>query len=165
MEKRISKIIEYKKLNSSQFAEEIGVQRSSISHILSGRNKPSLDLVLKILERFPEIEQNWLLFGKGEMLKEYDLFSNVAEKSANTKEKEDDNVRNRENEDNQDAPTDFIDIVSKNLFNSQSTSTNNSKESSNIDKKREDDLPSSGIDIERIVVFYKNGKFKNYEPF
>ncbi len=61
---RIQEIMQEKKLSPSQFAEEIGVQRSGISHILSGRNKPSLEFILKILNRFPEVNTAWLLFGK-----------------------------------------------------------------------------------------------------
>lgn len=51
--------------SGSSFAEKIGVQRSSISHILSGRNKPSLDFILKILTAFPEVDLYWLFNGKG----------------------------------------------------------------------------------------------------
>ncbi len=54
-------------MNASRFAETIGVQRSSISHIISGRNKPSLDLINKILEGFPKVSTDWLLLGKGDM--------------------------------------------------------------------------------------------------
>lgn len=56
-------------LTSSKFAEAIGIQRSAMSHIISGRNKPSLDVLIKILERFTYIESDWLLFDKGEMMK------------------------------------------------------------------------------------------------
>lgn len=64
--KRLQKVIDYYGETASSFAEKIGVQRSSISHILSGRNKPSLEFVLKILSAFPEVELYWLLNGKGE---------------------------------------------------------------------------------------------------
>lgn len=64
--KRLQKVIDYYGESASSFAEKIGVQRSSISHILSGRNKPSLDFVLKVLSSFPEVEMYWLLNGKGE---------------------------------------------------------------------------------------------------
>ena len=57
--------MDYYNESASSFAEKIGVQRSSISHILSGRNKPSLDFVLKVLSSFPEVELYWLLNGKG----------------------------------------------------------------------------------------------------
>ena len=63
--KRLQKVIEYYDESASSFAEKIGVQRSSISHILSGRNRPSLDFVLKILSSYPEVELYWLLNGKG----------------------------------------------------------------------------------------------------
>ncbi len=63
--KRLQKVIDYYAETASSFSEKIGVQRSSISHILSGRNKPSLDFVLKILAVFPEVELYWLLNGKG----------------------------------------------------------------------------------------------------
>ncbi|WP_420573358.1 helix-turn-helix domain-containing protein [Kordia sp.] len=63
--KRLKKVIEYYDLSASAFADKLGVQRSSISHILSGRNKPSLEFVMKVLNNFPEVELYWLLNGKG----------------------------------------------------------------------------------------------------
>lgn len=63
--KRIKKIMEYYDFSASSFAEKIGVQRSSISHILSGRNKPSLDFVIKITRCFDEVDIEWLVNGKG----------------------------------------------------------------------------------------------------
>jgi transcriptional regulator with XRE-family HTH domain len=75
MTDRISLLIKAKNLSSAQFADEIGVQRSSISHLMSGRNKPSLDLIQKTLQRFPEVSTEWLLFGKGEMVPEMNLFN------------------------------------------------------------------------------------------
>lgn len=63
--KRLQKILEYYELTAAGFADTIEVGRSSISHILSGRNKPSLDFVLKIVQTYPEVELYWLLNGKG----------------------------------------------------------------------------------------------------
>lgn len=62
---RLKKVIQYYQLTASNFADKIEVQRSSISHILSGRNKPSLDFVLKVVNKFPEVDMYWLLNGKG----------------------------------------------------------------------------------------------------
>jgi transcriptional regulator with XRE-family HTH domain len=62
---RIKKIMDYRKLNSASFAELINVPRSAISHILSERNKPSLEFVLKIEAAFPEVDLQWLLHGYG----------------------------------------------------------------------------------------------------
>jgi len=67
MNERIRKILEEKNLNASRFADEIGVQRSSISHIISGRNKPSLDFIQKVLLRYPDLSAEWLVSGKGQM--------------------------------------------------------------------------------------------------
>ncbi|WP_298555586.1 helix-turn-helix transcriptional regulator [uncultured Algibacter sp.] len=63
--KRLQRIIDYYGESASSFADKIGVQRSSISHILSGRNKPSLDFILKTLSAFPEVDLYWLFNGKG----------------------------------------------------------------------------------------------------
>ncbi len=63
--KRLEKVIHHYGLSASSFAEKIGVQRSSISHILSARNKPSLEFIMKVLSSFPEVDLYWLLNGKG----------------------------------------------------------------------------------------------------
>ena len=69
MVNRILKILKEENLTASQFADLIDVQRSSMSHILSGRNNPSLDFVHKILKAFPLINTDWLMSGTGEMYK------------------------------------------------------------------------------------------------
>lgn len=78
MKERIEEFLRRENKTYIQFAQEIGVQPSSISHILSGRNKPSLDFVLKMLSRYKNISPSWLLFGKGEMYTDYvsSLFDN-----------------------------------------------------------------------------------------
>ncbi len=70
---RLKKILENHQLTASLFADKIGVQRSSISHILSGRNKPSLDFILKVTNAFDDIDIHWLLNGKGHYPKGIDL--------------------------------------------------------------------------------------------
>ena len=67
MEKRIRKIIQKEGLNVNQFSKIIGVNRSTLSHILSGRNKPSVDVLEKILDSFPSVNANWLLSGLGKI--------------------------------------------------------------------------------------------------
>ena len=62
---RLKKIIDFNDLSASSFADRIGVQRSSISHILSGRNNPSLDFILKVLQEYQEVEFYWLVNGDG----------------------------------------------------------------------------------------------------
>lgn len=62
---RLEKLFKYYGLSPAVFADKISVQRSSISHLLSGRNKPSLEFVLKIIKTFPEVNLYWLLNGEG----------------------------------------------------------------------------------------------------
>lgn len=58
---KIKQILADKNITPSLFADEIGIQRSSMSHILAGRNKPSLDIVQKIIKRYPDLGMRWIL--------------------------------------------------------------------------------------------------------
>ncbi|MFA6128866.1 MAG: helix-turn-helix transcriptional regulator [Bacteroidales bacterium] len=69
MVERIKEIILNEGLTSGNFADLIGVQRSSMSHILNGRNNPSLDFIVKTLQTFPKVNPEWLLTGAGPMLR------------------------------------------------------------------------------------------------
>ena len=60
---RLEEFIKSKKISKSAFANQIGVQRSSIAHFFSGRNKPSLDFYIKIKEKYPEVDLNWIISG------------------------------------------------------------------------------------------------------
>lgn len=63
--KRLEKIMDYYALSAAALAEEMDFNRSTISHLLSGRNKPSLEFAMKLYQKFPEVTMDWLLFGKG----------------------------------------------------------------------------------------------------
>ncbi|WP_282070359.1 helix-turn-helix domain-containing protein [Olleya namhaensis] len=135
--KRLQKVIEYYSESASSFAEKIGVQRSSISHILSGRNKPSLEFVLKVLSSFPEVELYWLMNGKGEFPKIES--QNRQEPIAPVSKKDDQNL--------------FTDSKNENPVESK-----NSDLLKNLNHKS-----SNGKIIERIVIFYSDGSFSNFE--
>ena len=82
---RIKRIIEQEDVNASYFADYIGVSRPAMNHILKERNNPSLDVILKILEKYNNINTDWLLFGKGPMLKseksviQTSIFDNISD--------------------------------------------------------------------------------------
>ena len=63
MIKRLESFIKSKQLTKSSFATKIGVQRSSLAHFFSGRNKPSLDFYIKIKNKYPEVDLNWIISG------------------------------------------------------------------------------------------------------
>lgn len=93
--KRLKIIFDYYGLSASSFADKIDVGRASISHILSGRNKPSLDFVMKVVSTFEEVELYWLLNGKGSFpassLKEIEL---TEEQTEETREEQKPNSKN-----------------------------------------------------------------------
>ncbi len=68
MIERINQIMRDKNITPRQFASELGIPPSSLSHIMNGRNKPSLDFIMKIMQRWPDININWLMFGTDDML-------------------------------------------------------------------------------------------------
>lgn len=78
MKDRIILLIKAMNQTAAQFADEIGVQKSSISHIISGRNNASLDFIQKILFRYPEVNMDWLMFGKGPIFKSPDEVTNAS---------------------------------------------------------------------------------------
>lgn len=145
--KRLEIILDYYNLSASSFADKIGVQRSSLSHLLSGRNKPSLDFIIKVIEVFPEVDLYWLLNGKGTFPKSEIKNIVVEEKKSTPKE---DSILKNESEVNL-----FSTAIRENSENTIQPAPNShhSPISSNNDNN-----------IERIVIFYKDGTFKNYMP-
>ena len=85
MKDRIHKLLQEYDISSTYLADKIGVQRSSISHLLSGRNKPGFDFIQKLLKNYPDINPKWLILGKGPMYHNDNQptlpFSNTKEKS------------------------------------------------------------------------------------
>ncbi|MCD4709779.1 MAG: helix-turn-helix domain-containing protein [Bacteroidales bacterium] len=67
MKERLIQLLDLEQLSPSKFADIIGVQRSSISHVISGRNKPSFDFLQKTLKAFPGLNASWLMMGEGNM--------------------------------------------------------------------------------------------------
>lgn len=74
---RIKMIMKMNQLSSASFADKIGVQRSNMSHILTGRNKPSLDFIEKVLIHFPKVNAGWLISGQIQQLEEANIGTDV----------------------------------------------------------------------------------------
>lgn len=161
---RISKVIEYSGLTSSEFADEIEAQRSSISHITSGRNRPSLDFLIKVKEKYPEIQWNWLILGEGEMLEKVDnskksvlplpdLFAMI----------DDDNFGKTEREDKIQK-----EIQRESIVADQNKEVKEINDSQALEEKKESKTiqisENQNNTIKRIVIFYENGKFESFEP-
>ena len=74
---RIKMVMKANQLNAATFADRIGVQRSNLSHILTGRNKPSLDFIEKMLIQFPKVNASWLISGQ---IQQTDVINPLKEK-------------------------------------------------------------------------------------
>ncbi|MFA5648690.1 MAG: helix-turn-helix transcriptional regulator [Bacteroidales bacterium] len=136
MKSRLQKIISAEGLTPAQFAELIGMQRSSISHILSGRNNPSFDMLQNILTKFSKINPNWLIMGKGDMYQKAIQTSLFTEQSSS------------------EQP-----VKTPSLTNS----TLNADAVAQSKVKPPEDL-LFGKNVERVIVFYKDKTFTEYLP-
>ena len=140
MKERILEFLKNENKTSAQFAEEIGVQPSGISHIISGRNNPSLDFVIKMLEKYSFLSADWLIFGKGSMYKEprmADLFSSI-----------DINEAVKVNEET---------IIKDKKLTESIQGRDNETFSSAFPEKE-------AVNVIKIVWFYENGSFEEFFP-
>lgn len=176
LNERISKVIEYSQLTPSEFADEIDVQRSSISHITSGRNKPSLEFIIKIKSRFPELLWDWLVTGEGEMLK-----PELPETKTHEEQTEEDQIKTTPlpdlftmiNEDDEFG-VDETEVEPVMTASGESVIPTKDKGAEKIsDSQRLEASPEEILSqvignqtnkIKRIVLFYENGKFESFEP-
>jgi len=150
MREKLLKLMKYEKLSSSRLAEILEIQPSSISHILSGRNKPSFDFLVKILRRFPTLNPDWLLLDSDQMYRQSD-------ESAALK-------------DNQViAPISTSTIQAGSSEHRQNNSSNDSSVANNNSTKRTTptELPFTNNQnvnktIERVIVLYSD---KSFEAF
>ena len=76
---RIKSILEESQMTAADFAAAIGISRSNLTHLLSGRNQPSFSLLEKLLKAFPQIRTEWLVTGLGDMLRDEDDFAKTVE--------------------------------------------------------------------------------------
>jgi DNA-binding XRE family transcriptional regulator len=177
LNERISKVIEYSNLTPSEFADEIDVQRSSISHITSGRNKPSLEFIIKIKSSFPEILWDWLVTGEGKMLK-----SDLPEMEEAPEEKiEEETTKPTSLPDlftmmnnDEDFGTEEPEIITpkpslgESFIPHQSTVQEKISDSQRLENSHQQNINQIAGNqqgkIKRIVIFYENGKFESFEP-
>lgn len=149
MKKRIEQLMEEKNLTITSLADEIGVKRPTIAHAMSGRNKPSLDVVTKILERFRDINSDWLLFGKDPMIKssvpvQQELFSDTVVQNTQsvTKPEEGSNLQ----------PPPPVETGIRSITAIQSTGESQARKT-DCDKK-----------VSKILIFFSDNTFETFVP-
>ena len=138
MKERLMEFLKAHHMTSTRLADEIGVQRSSISHILSGRNKPSYDFIFKFLRHYNEINPKWLILGEGSMYAKEKQTSMSFEQPLEKSTPRESAIQNEKKDD---------------------TRTENFQENEKNEKMT---LPNSHI--EKIVIFYSDNRFEEYSP-
>ena len=150
MNTRIRQFMDYKGISASELADSISVQRSNVTHVLHGRNKPSFQFISKLLETYPEINAKWLILGTGEMLEsgseegknQQTLFSEIKGESPEAEA----------------PPKQSSTIVSEEPIQVKRE----------VQEMQEVRQPISSAppnkEIERIVVFYTDQTFREYGP-
>jgi transcriptional regulator with XRE-family HTH domain len=152
MKERLLLFIQKIGLNPAKFAEKIGIQRSAISHVLSGRNKPSYDFLLKIIENYPQIELEWLLTGKGNMMKSGNDHSNDRTKinfGLDTDlEAESDEMKNIRLDESSLGKANFSEPASQSRDASDSTGKSKDPEEN----------------IQKVIILFRDKTFLSYKP-
>lgn len=186
MNSRISLVLKAKNITPAQLADELGVQRSGISHILNGRNKPSLDFIQKLLKTYPDISMSWLMFGDGPMMNPYPVKETVTKERAiiaNQPSLIDLFTVPEPLEEDNPVPEGGNSIENEGLYienegikpltnaATEITQKNNNLNSATDTKEKEvfrNEVPQDKIrnkpEISRIVIFYKDRTFVEYLP-
>lgn len=165
MQERLRRLMKAEAINSSRLAEILGIQSSGISHILSGRNNPSFDFVVKILNRFPQVNPDWLITGKGPMYRD-----SVKNATSQPDSMVSDTVPER-------APlADTVSPVAESSVKDEvsdfgipipdMSGAQNSVLADTDDARKFVSSVSehSSKNVERVVVMYSDGTFDNYSP-
>lgn len=135
MNTRLQQFLGAENISQSQFADELGVARASVSHIIAGRNKPGFDFLTSLMARYPRLNMEWLLAGKGKMYKDTDTSAPLLEEN--------------------------IQQESENLFSNpvQPAPAEQSPEPALQQPVQTPQLPDSQRNISKIIVFYDDNSF------
>ncbi len=137
--------MELEQLKPAQFADIMGIQRANVSHILSGRNKPSFEFIQKFLLKFPSVNPDWFLLGKGKPFREQDQPASPLPS---------------DNGDLFSGQSGHIDISSP-----QEIMDDNDVEMIPDDSEEPRTLPRiSAKEVRRITLFYSDGTFQEFYP-
>lgn len=174
MKDRIAHIIRAKNLKASDFAAMLGIQPSAVSHILAGRNKPSLEFVKKIKETFPEYNLDWIIFGTGPMTTSEPFLDASKTQGSRASEPSLDVAHptgSRAGDpffDTPSSPSSRAGEPMDALFGTPPSFDRTPPQVSPLDPDdpldfMETDLPLSP-NIKSIVVFYSDGTFESFQP-
>ncbi len=148
MQSRLQQFLQAENITPARFADQIGIQRSGVSHILAGRNKPGFDFIEKMLRCYPSLNAEWLITGKGKMFKEIrtaSLFDEVSAPSAQFV-----------------APATALPEADSDESAADQPSFEEQPKTINIDKYNTESKQS--VKIAKVVLFYSDNTFIEYSP-
>jgi len=161
MEDRLLKLLDTEQLSSSKFADVIGVQRSSVSHILSGRNKPSFDFLQKTLKAFPLLNADWLILAEGDMYEDMSNYVSGGLFDQSVKEEGGSATvptTNAATESVKSSPE------ASNKDNISAVSVDNPAIDAENDLREEQNSLAEVKKVSRVILFYSDNSFHTYEP-
>lgn len=148
MKDRIRQIMEHENLTPAKFADKLQISRAVISHILNGRNNPSLDVVLKILSQMDYINPEWLLTGKGSMyIKGKDEKSSIGEPDLFRQNDVNATHDTRQNEE-------LTESAAKSTFSDEQQTVNKAITAHSRPEKK----------IDRIIIYYDDNTYETFIP-
>lgn len=156
---RLDQVLTHFDLSSSQFSDKIGVPRSSLSHIISGRNKPSLDFIIKIRDAFPTINLYWLIYGFEPFLLEHDsaIPTHILDDEMSFLQSQKTDITNQAMNENTSV------AIDKNVSKvQQSASSSANMNEQIVENTPVEEKTQHHTDAENIVVLYTDGTFKSY---
>ncbi|MPM02987.1 hypothetical protein SDC9_49246 [bioreactor metagenome] len=160
MIERIQLLMKIYQLSAADLADKLGTERSGISHFLSGRNKPSLAFITKLLEKFPEINPDWLLLGTGPTMRDESSIPVIEQKP----------VQQEVVQMNAGLTFSTVEPSANDQFtvkqddNTKSKTIPPEKTAAEEVKKVPDPVSeTTNPEIERIVIFFNDHSFKEYK--
>lgn len=162
MKERLIQLLDLEQLTPSKFADIIGVQRSSVSHVISGRNNPSFDFIQKTLRAFPGLHAGWLILGEGSM---YEQMGRTASGNLFEASQEPDQSLFQENIPSAGTESD-LPAESQGLEQEEITDQYEVESSVNQMQSKEElpEFPGHEANVVQVMVFYGDNTFKTYKP-
>lgn len=143
---RISAVMRHYNLSPKEMAEKCGVQRTAVTHILNGRNRPSVSFLEQLSGAFPELNTRWLLHGKGLMFTSVTETTAQAHPTSQTREKE--------------QP--IVEATSKRPVTNVETNVTTGEEQAPLPQEFVKRMSDGRCQPERIVFFYSDGTFEQF---
>ena len=166
MKERLIQLLDLEQLSPSKFADIIGVQRSSISHVISGRNKPSFDFLQKTLKAFPGLNASWLLLGEGTMYEQMGrtISGNLFDTQESEKVLTEEHIQESDSPKSEISPAETTDSAATEPESFTESPVEASEKEVKTQEEPEGKPESKGKRIVQVMVIYEDDTFRTFRP-